>query len=52
MPPDCRVVIGKAKWIRKAGDHLLEANRNAAVFLEASEQLIRECRGKELSLEQ
>ena len=46
VPPDCRDVIGKATWIRKAGDTLSEAKRNAAVFLEESEQLIRECRGK------
>lgn len=52
VPPDCRDAIGKATWIRKAGDNLLEAKRNAAVFLEASEQLIREGRGKELSLDQ
>ena len=44
VPPDCRSVIGKATWIRKAGDTLPEAKRNAAVFLEESEQLIRECR--------
>ena len=52
VPPDCRAVIGKATWIRKAGDTLPEAKRNAAVFLEESEQLIRECRGKQLSPEQ
>ena len=49
VPPDCRDVIGKATWIRKAGDTLTEAKRNAAVFLEESEQLIREARGKQLS---
>ena len=49
VPPDCRAVIGKATWIRKAGDTLPEAKRNAAVFLEESEQLIREARGKKLS---
>ena len=49
MPTDCRDVIGKATWIRKAGDTLTEAKRNAAVFLEESEQLIREARGKQLS---
>lgn len=52
VPPDCRDVIGKATWIRKAGDTLSEAKRNAAVFLEESEQLIRECRGKQQSPEQ
>ena len=52
VPPDCRSVIGKATWIRKAGDTLPEAKRNAAVFLEESEQLIRDARGKQLSPEQ
>ena len=52
VPPDCRDVIGKATWIRKAGDTITEAKRNAAVFLEESEQLIREARGKQLSPEQ
>ena len=49
VPPDCRDVISKATWIRKAGDTITEAKRNAAVFLEESEQLIREARGKQLS---
>ena len=49
VPPDCRDVIGKATWIRKAGDTLTEAKRNAAQFLQESEQLIREARGKQLS---
>ena len=52
VPPDCRDVIGKATWIRKAGDTITEAKRNAAVFLEESEQLIREARGQRLSDEQ
>ena len=52
VPPDCRDVIGRATWIRKAGDTLTEAKRNAAVFLEESEQLIREARGKQLTPEQ
>ncbi len=52
MPSNCRDVIGKAIWIRKAGDTLPEAKRNSAVFLEESEQLIRECRDKQLSPEQ
>ena len=52
VPPDCRDVIGRATWIRKAGDTLTEAKRNAAVFLEESEQLIREARGKQLTPQQ
>ena len=52
VPPDCRDVIGRATWIRKAGDTLTEAKRNAAVFFEESEQLIRETRGKQLTPEQ
>ena len=52
VPPDCRDVIGRATWIRKAGDTLAEAKRNAAVFLEESEQLIREARGQRLTDEQ
>ena len=52
VPPDCRDVIGRATWIRKAGDTLTEAKRNAAVFLEESEQLIREARGQRLTDEQ
>ena len=52
VPPDCRDVIGKATWIRKAGDTITEAKRNAAVFLEESEQLIREARGQRLTDEQ
>ena len=49
VPPDCRDVIGKATWIRKAGDTLTEAKRNAAQFLQESEQLIREARGQRLT---
>ena len=52
VPPDCRDVIGKATWIRKAGDTATEAKRNAAMFLEETEQLIREVRGQRLTPEQ
>ena len=52
VPPDCRDFIGKATWIRKAGDTATEANRNAAIFLEETEQLIREARGQRLTPEQ
>ena len=52
VPPDCRDVIGKSTWTRKAGDTLTETKRNAAVFLEESEQLIRESRGQRLTHEQ
>ena len=52
MPPDCRVVIGKATWIRKAGNSATEAKRNAAMFLAETEQLIKEARGQQLTATQ
>ena len=42
VPSDCRSAIGKATWIRKAGNTATEAKRNAAVFLVETEQLIKE----------
>ena len=44
VPPDGRGVIGKATWIRKAGNSSTEAKRNAAMFLAETEQLIKEAR--------
>ena len=52
VPPDCRDVIGKSTWIRKAGDTVTEAKRNAAIYLGETEQLIREARGQRLTPEQ
>ena len=39
-------------WRRKAGTNLAEAKRNAAVFLQETEQLIQQARGKQLTSEQ
>ena len=52
VPPDCRSVIGKATWIRKAGNTSTEAKRNAAMFLAETEQLIKEARGQQLTATQ
>ena len=45
VPPDCRDVIGKATWTRKAGNTAAEAKRNVPQFLAETEQLIKEARG-------
>ena len=39
-------------WRRKAGNTLTEAKRNALVFLEETDQLIRQARGEQLTPEQ
>ena len=52
VPPDCRAVIGKATWIRKAGNSATEAKRNAVMFLAETEQLIKEARGQQLTATQ
>ena len=52
VPPDCRAVVGKATWIRKAGNSSTEAKRNAALFLAETEQLIKEARGQQLTATQ
>ena len=39
-------------WRRKAGNTLTEAKRNALVFLEETDQLIREAQGQQLTPEQ
>ena len=49
MPPDCRDVIGKATWTRKAGNTAAEAKRNVPQFLAETEQLIKEARGQKLT---
>ena len=52
VPSDCRSVIGKATWIRKAGNSATEAKRNAAMFLSETEQLIKVARGQQLTATQ
>ena len=52
VPPDCRAVVGKATWIRKAGNSSTEAKRNAALFLAETEQLIKAARGQQLTATQ
>ena len=52
VPPDCRAVVGKATWIRKAGNSAAEAKRNAAMFLAETEQLIKQARGQQLTATQ
>ena len=49
VPPDCRDVIGKATWKRKAGNTAAEAKRNVPQFLSENEQLIKEARGQKLT---
>ena len=49
VPPDCRDVIGKATWTRKAGNTAAEAKRNVPQFLAETEQLIKEARGQQLT---
>ena len=49
VPPDCRDVIGKATWTRKAGNNATEAKRNVPQFLAETEQLIKEARGQQLT---
>ncbi|MEJ6586323.1 MAG: tyrosine-type recombinase/integrase [Synechococcus sp. ChBW.bin.23] len=45
VPPKLVRAIGCSMWRRKAGNTLTEAKRNALVFLEETDQLIREARG-------
>jgi integrase len=52
VPLPLRGVIGKTIWRRKAGNTLTEAKRNALVFLEETDQLIREAQGQQLTPEQ
>ena len=52
VPPDCRDFIGKATWIKKAGNTATEAKRNAAVLLAETERLIQQARGQQLTPEQ
>jgi hypothetical protein len=49
VPPDCRDVIGKATWTRKAGNTAAEAKRNVPQFLAETEQPIKEARGQKLT---
>ena len=49
VPSDCRAVIGKATWTRKAGNSAAEAKRNVPQFLAETEQLIKEARGQQLT---
>ena len=52
VPPSIAKEIGCAMWRRKAGNNLAEAKRNAAVFLQETEQLIQQARGQQLTPEQ
>ena len=45
VPPKLRGSIGCSTWRRKAGNTLAEAKRNSLVFLEETDQLLREARG-------
>ena len=47
VPPALVHEIGCAMWRRKAGTTLAEAKRNAAVFLQETEVLIREAQGEQ-----
>ena len=47
-----RDAIGCSTWRRKVGNTLTEAKRNALVFLEETDQLIREAQGQQLTPEQ
>ena len=47
VPPKLRGAIGCSTWRRKAGKTLGEAKRNALVFLEETDQLIREAKGQQ-----
>ena len=47
-----RDAIGCSTWRRKAGNTLTEAKRNALVFLEQTDQLIREAQGQQITPEQ
>jgi integrase len=52
VPPKLAGSIGCAMWRRKAGNTIGEAKRNALVFLEETDQLIRQARGEQLNPEQ
>lgn len=52
VPPSIAKEIGCAMWRRKAGTNLAEAKRNAAVFLQETEQLIQQAQGKHQIAEQ
>ena len=47
VPPALAKEIGCAMWRRKAGTTLAEAKRNAVVFLQETEVLIREAQGEQ-----
>ena len=51
VPPKLVSAIGCSMWRRKAGNTLNEAKRNALVFLEETDQLIRTERGQQLTTE-
>ena len=52
VPMPLRDAIGCSTWRRKAGNTLTEAKRNALVFLEETDQLIREAQGQQVTPEQ
>ncbi|WP_255476195.1 site-specific integrase [Synechococcus sp. SYN20] len=52
MPPKLSGAIGCAMWRRKAGNTIGEAKRNALVFLEETDELIRKAKGEQLDPEQ
>ena len=52
VPMPLRDAIGCSTWRRKVGNTLTEAKRNALVFLEETDQLIREAQGQQLTPEQ
>ena len=52
VPMPLRDLIGCSTWRRKAGNTLTEAKRNALVFLEETDQLIREAQGQQVTPEQ
>ena len=52
VPPKLAGSIGCAMWRRKAGNTIGEAKRNALVFLEETDELIRKAKGEQLKPEQ